>query len=97
MLKGKHATDKYGEAAKGGAIEVMLKKSGEREGALSIVTTGGNLAQAYYVVDGKHVTDISHIKADDIQSVTVLKDKSATDKYGENGKNGVIEITMKKK
>ena len=97
VLKGKHATDKYGEAAKGGAIEVMLKKSGEREGALSIVTTGGNLAQAYYVVDGKHVTDISHIKADDIQSVTVLKDKSATDKYGENGKNGVIEITMKKK
>ena len=49
------------------------------------------------VVDGKHVTDISHIKPDDIESINVYKGKSATDKYGENGKNGVIEITMKKK
>ena len=97
VLKGKQATDKYGKAAKGGAIEVTLKKSGEREAALSIITTGGNLSRPYYVVDGKHVTDISHIKPDDIESISVLKDKSAIDKYGENGKNGVIEITMKKK
>ncbi len=97
VLKGKQATDKYGKAAKGGAIEVTLKKSGEREAALSIITTGGNLSRPYYVVDGKHVTDISHIKPDDIESINVYKGKSATDKYGENGKNGVIEITMKKK
>ena len=49
------------------------------------------------MVDGKHVTDISHIKPEYIESISVLKDKSAIDKYGENGKNGVIEITMKKK
>lgn len=97
VLKGKQATDKYGKAAKGGAIEVTLKKSGEREAALSIITTGGNLSRPYYVVDGKHVTDISHIKPEYIESISVLKDKSAIDKYGENGKNGVIEITMKKK
>ena len=31
-----------------------------------------------------------------VESITVLKDKSATDKYGEKGKSGVIEITLKK-
>lgn len=32
-----------------------------------------------------------------IESITVLKDASATDIYGEKGKNGVILITTKKK
>lgn len=32
----------------------------------------------------------------DIKSVTVLKDGTAAKKYGEKGKNGVIEITTKK-
>ena len=76
---------------------VTAASDGEQEGGITIVTTGDNLTQPYYVVDGKHVTDISHIKADDIESISVLKDKSATDKYGEVGKNGVIEVTMKKK
>ena len=31
-----------------------------------------------------------------IQSISVLKDKSATEKYGDKGKNGVIIITTKK-
>ncbi|TFV93568.1 periplasmic heavy metal sensor [Algoriphagus kandeliae] len=32
----------------------------------------------------------------DIESISVLKDKSATEVYGEKGKNGVIIITLKK-
>ncbi|MBW8330702.1 MAG: TonB family protein [Prolixibacteraceae bacterium] len=42
-----------------------------------------------------------HLKMDDInpneiESINVLKNESATTKYGENGKNGVLEINMKK-
>jgi TonB family protein len=50
------------------------------------------------VIDGT-VTDIEVDKIDPetIYSINVLKDKSATDKYGEKGKDGVIEITTKKK
>ncbi len=36
------------------------------------------------------------INPDDIESIEVLKDKSATDKFGEDGANGVIIITLKK-
>lgn len=52
-----------------------------------------------YIIDGKEVSDeeFKKINPDDIYSITVLKDKHATDKYGEKGKDGVIEITMKKK
>ncbi len=50
-----------------------------------------------YVVDVKIVndTDVSKIKTDDIEMITVLKDGDATTKWGERGRNGVVEITMK--
>ena len=75
---------------------VTAASDSEQEGGITIVTTGDNLAQPYYVVDGKHITDVSHIKADDIQSITVLKGKQATDKYGKAAKGGAIEVTLKK-
>ena len=40
--------------------------------------------------------DIANITPERIASMTILKDKSAIDKYGEKGKDGVIEITLKK-
>lgn len=52
----------------------------------------------YYIVDGKHVEDISNIKPDQIDHINVYKDaKHTTDKYGDVAKNGVIEVTLKKK
>ena len=52
----------------------------------------------YFIVDGKHVEDISSIKPDQIDHINVYKDaKHTTDKYGEAAKNGVIEVTLKKK
>lgn len=56
------------------------------------------LPNAYYLVDGKHVNDISNIKPADIESIEVFKDKAQTvDKYGPEAKNGVISIKLKKK
>ena len=52
-----------------------------------------------YIVEEKEVTEefIRELKPEDVDSITVLKDKSAIEKYGEKGKNGVIEIKLKKK
>lgn len=52
-----------------------------------------------YIVEGKEMTEqfIRDLKPEDVDSITVLKDKSATEKYGEKGKNGVLEIKLKKK
>jgi TonB family protein len=41
--------------------------------------------------------DVNSINPETIQSIYVIKDKSATDKYGDKGKDGVIEIFSKKK
>jgi TonB family protein len=49
-----------------------------------------------YMVDGKEVTDLGTINPNEIQSISVLKDASATSIYGDKGKNGVIVVTMKK-
>ncbi len=51
-----------------------------------------------YIIDGKEIekSEFHQIKPDDIESINVLKDKHATDKYGEKGKYGVLEITLKK-
>lgn len=53
--------------------------------------------QALYIIDGKESSseELKAIDPKNIESISVLKDKSATELYGEKGKNGVIIITMK--
>lgn len=48
-----------------------------------------------YVVDGLVVGDINSININDIASMEVLKDASATAIYGSRGANGVVLITTK--
>ena len=51
-----------------------------------------------YIIDGKETSskEMKEIKPDSIEKMEVLKGKSATDKYGDKGKDGVILITTKK-
>ncbi len=50
-----------------------------------------------YVVDGvPYSLDISNINTNDIESISVLKDASATALYGNKAANGVIIITTKR-
>lgn len=42
------------------------------------------------------VSPLTYLNTDDIESITVLKDASATSIYGANGSNGVVLITTKK-
>ena len=48
-----------------------------------------------YVVDGIITSDISFLPANDIESMQILKDASASAIYGSRGANGVIIITTK--
>ena len=52
-----------------------------------------------YVLNGKEIseTHFRTIQSNDIESINVLKDKKAIDKYGEKGKEGVLEIQLKDK
>lgn len=54
-------------------------------------------AQPLYIFDGKEVTidQINKIDPEDIERIEILKNEKAIEKYGEKGKNGVIEIYSK--
>lgn len=54
-------------------------------------------SQPLYILDGKPIASIEEILPENIESISVLKDQSATALYGEKGKNGVIIIVSKKK
>ena len=56
-------------------------------------------ASPLIIVDGEELVDksVDEINPKTIESISVLKDKSAATLYGEKGKNGVILITTKKK
>ncbi|RFZ95569.1 TonB family protein [Mucilaginibacter conchicola] len=53
--------------------------------------------QPLYIVDGTKVASVNNLNPNDIQSITVLKDKNALLKYGKDGEAGVVEVTTKAK
>lgn len=54
-----------------------------------------NASSPIFVIDGNILDDISFLSSNDIESMEVLKDASATAIYGSRGANGVIIITTK--
>ena len=86
---------------------VIFKLSGEKTEpkTASIHVTGdandvfirGALADSVlFVLDGKPVPSRKDIDLETIESIQVLKDEKAIEKYGEKGRYGVIEFTSKK-
>ncbi len=52
----------------------------------------------FIVIDGNEKTrikKIKHLNPDEIESIEVLKGKSALQEYGPDGKNGVVILTLK--
>lgn len=52
------------------------------------------------MIDGKVFKDTKKLEGldpDRIENISVLKDASAVEKYGRKARNGVIEITTRKK
>ncbi len=91
------------EALGGRMAGVQVTSLGGKPGeAVDIVIRGANSitsnSSPLYVIDGFVMTDdyINTINPNDIESLEVLKDASATSIYGARGANGVIIISTKK-
>lgn len=93
------------DQALGGRLAGVQVSSGEGTpgSAMNIVIRGANSINSdnspLYVIDGFPVEDpevASTINPNDIESLDVLKDASATAIYGARGANGVVMITTKK-
>lgn len=94
-------TPTIASALQGQAAGVLVRtQSAAPGGGSSITIRGINSVQSgsgpLYVVDGIPLSNINSIAPEDIQSLEVLKDASATAIYGSRGANGVILITSKK-
>ena len=80
---------------------LVVTSSGDPNGSPSITLRGasslreGAAMQPYYVIDGIPGVDISMVAPDDIESIDVLRDATATAIYGSKAANGVIIITTK--
>lgn len=48
-----------------------------------------------FILDGKKVDDIHSVDPNNIEAITVLKDKASIDLYGTEGKDGVVLVTTK--
>lgn len=97
------------ELIQGKVAGVQIIDSGEPGGGISIRVRGGTSVtssnEPLFVVDGVPLAvgggisagrnPLNFLNPDDIQSMTVLKDASATAIYGSRGANGVIMIETK--
>jgi TonB-linked SusC/RagA family outer membrane protein len=88
------------QALKGRAAGVEVTQTSGAPGAgYKIRIRGANSISGnnnpLYVVDGLVVGDINSINVNDIASMEVLKDASATAIYGSRGANGVVLVTTK--
>ena len=76
------------------SFEQLKKKNKEDSEAHA-----NTVEKALYILDGKEISKSELEKVyslDTVASMTILKGKEAIKKYGDKGKNGVIEVTTKK-
>ncbi len=95
------STQRVDEALQGRAAGVMVQTTDGSPGGNTVIRirgmnsiVGGN--NALIVIDGLQGGDLKFLNPNDIESVEILKDASATAIYGAQGANGVILITTKK-
>lgn len=79
----------------------MVSSTADPNGSPTITLRGASTLRTgamspYYVVDGIPGVDISIVSPEDIESIDVLRDATATAIYGSKAANGVIIITTKK-
>tara|TARA_R110001583_G_scaffold65272_3_gene188703 strand:+ start:568 stop:2280 length:1713 start_codon:yes stop_codon:yes gene_type:complete len=75
--------------------KTIINSKGDKD-VIKIVAKDGN--DPLFLVDGEEITkqEMNDISPETIDKVEVLKGESATKKYGDKGKNGVVIITTKK-
>ena len=99
ILKDRESISKYtSDAGKKAVFLIELKKVQTASSVgVPTVKTSSDIQKALVVIDDKIVEQaaLKVLSPDQIESVTVLKDKSATGLYGEAGKNGVLYVRTK--
>jgi TonB-dependent starch-binding outer membrane protein SusC len=90
----------FTRAMQGKASGVLITQPGAPGAEAQIRVRGiGSINQnssPIYVIDGVITSGISNINPNDIETIQVLKDASATAIYGADGANGVIIITTRR-
>lgn len=73
---------------KSNTVEMSKTKNG--------LTYKSDLPAPLYLIDGKKVEkeEVNELDPSTIKSINVLKDENAIEKYGEEGKNGVVVISL---
>ncbi len=93
-------TSSVEQALQGKVAGVYITPSSGQPGAGAVIRIRGtgtlNNANPLFVVDGMLLDDASFINPQDVESIEVLKDASATAIYGNRGANGVVIITTKR-
>lgn len=94
------ATGSVEQALQGKAAGVLVTPASGSPGAGAVIRIRGtgtlNNSNPFYVVDGMLLDDIGFLNPNDVESIEVLKDASATAIYGSRGANGVIIVTTKR-
>jgi len=88
--RGQHVAVRY-------TVPVMFRlDSPENEFSdMTVVGYGNPDLRPLLIVNGEEVENISDINADDIESISVLKDQSGIKEYGDKGRNGVVIVVLK--
>lgn len=101
VIKNDSLVEKYGEKAKNGVVEIYTKDfDGNSGNAMNNQITefqNEDGTVKLIVLDGIAVSmdDLSNYDPKNIERIKVLKGSEATEKYGEDGNNGVIELYSK--
>lgn len=90
-----------GQMLQGKVPGLVVSSTADPNGSPTITLRGASTLRTgamspYYVVDGIPGVDISIVSPEDIESIDVLRDATATAIYGSKAANGVIIITTKK-
>lgn len=93
------STTDIGQAIAGRVAGVDVTSNSGAPGSGTKIRVRGygtiNSSDPLYVVDGFPVSDIDYLSPQDIESLEILKDASATAIYGSRGANGVVLIKTK--
>jgi iron complex outermembrane receptor protein len=90
-----------GQMLQGKVPGLVVSSTADPNGSPTITLRGASTLRSgamspYYVIDGIPGVDPSTVAPDDIESIDVLRDATATAIYGSKAANGVIIITTKK-
>jgi len=98
VLKDSSAIVKYGEEGKYGVVEIITKKKSPNPESFYII--GDSSGKPFtnpplFIVDGVKANIGMRVNQNNIDSINIIKNQSAVEKYGLDARNGVVEIKTK--